>query len=216
MNWKTGKWLVLDTETTGLKPNEGAKIWEIGWAEVEDTSFVGSGRWIINPETLVPSVVRRLTGLDPAELEGKPIFADIANELLAKINSADLIIAYNAKFDKKFFDNEFRASGHSLPDKPWLDPLVWARRLLNTNDHKLVTIAQHFKVSLENAHRAEADAKATALVAIEFVKKPPIDDALPDDLNTMLGNQNVWRDEHEAEFQARRKFHPTSKIKMNK
>ena len=204
MSWKNGKWLVLDTETTGLNVSDGARVWEVGWAEVDKLELGASGRWIIDPGIPVPDIVQKLTRMDPKELEGQPSFADIADKLISKMEVADLVIAYNSPFDRGMLDNEFGLVGKRMPEKLWLDPLVWVRRIKGLGNYKLATMAQHFKVELVGAHRAETDAVATAKIAIEFIKKSPINEIMPDDLSTMANSQNTWRAEHNAERDERR------------
>jgi DNA polymerase III epsilon subunit-like protein len=214
MNWKNAKWLVLDTETTGLKPKEGARVWEIGWAEVSDGKLKSKGVYVLNPGVEVPPEVVKLTKMDPKELEGKSSFAEIADELSSKISAADLVIAYNAPFDKAFFENEYKVAKKSMPSKPWLDPLIWARRIMKSENHKLATVAQNLKVKLdqvhpevkgqetvqstERYHRADYDAAITAKVALEFISKDEIDRVLPDELDEMLSTQSSWDNEQAA------------------
>jgi len=214
MNWKNERWLVLDTETTGLRPSNGARVWEVGWAEVAGMRVVARGRWIVDPGVKIPQKIIDLTGVDPSEIEGQPTFSDIADELSKKINQTTMVVAYNSPFDRGFFENEYRLAGKTLPDQPWVDPLVWSRQLLDTKNHKLITVANHFRVKLENAHRADADAVATANVVIEFLKNNDVDDVLPDDLWMMMRNQEGWRHDQDLEFKARRQRRPASTTKI--
>ena len=114
---------------------------------------------------------------------------------------------------RKFFENEYRIAGKTMPDQPWVDPLIWARQLLSMKDNKLGTIANHFKVSLERAHRADADAVATAQVVIEFLKNHDVDNNMPDDLWMMMRNQEGWRADQDTEWKKQRQRRYSTKVK---
>src|SRR5690625_6655881 len=81
--------IVLDTETTGLDPDEGHRIVEIG--RVELINYVPAGRtrqYYINPERDMPEEAASEHGLTPGVLADTPLFADIAEEVLAFIGDA--------------------------------------------------------------------------------------------------------------------------------
>lgn len=104
--------VVLDTETTGLDP-ETHRIVEIGCVELEGGQ--PSGRMFqryVNPERDVPPESFRVHGLSEAFLADKPVFADIAEELLAFLGDATLVM-HNAEFDVGFLNAEFGRLGRA-------------------------------------------------------------------------------------------------------
>ena len=123
--------IVLDTETTGLKPEEGDRIVEIGCIELRDGMVSGrSFHRYLDPEREVPEAAVRVHGLDAERLRGKPRFAEIAEELLAFLGEARLVI-HNAEFDMGFLNMELASAGRA-PVAAWrvVDTLALARREL--------------------------------------------------------------------------------------
>jgi DNA polymerase-3 subunit epsilon len=101
------KQVVLDTETTGLSPEQGHRVIEIGCIELIDRR--PSGRvfhYYLNPQREVEDAAFKVHGLSNAFLADKPLFADIHQDLLSFIQDAELII-HNAAFDLGFLNAEF-------------------------------------------------------------------------------------------------------------
>lgn len=123
--------IVLDTETTGLKPEEGDRIVEVGCVELQDGMATGrSLHRYLNPERDVPEEAVRVHGLDAERLRGEPRFADIAAELLAFLGEARLVI-HNAEFDVGFLNMELTRLGHApIEASRVVDTLALARREL--------------------------------------------------------------------------------------
>ena len=98
--------IILDTETTGLNPNGGDRLIEIGCIEL--VNRIPSGREFhrfINPEREVPAEAEAIHGLSTAFLSDKPRFADVAGEFLQFI-AQDAIVIHNAAFDIGFLNFE--------------------------------------------------------------------------------------------------------------
>jgi DNA polymerase III subunit epsilon len=107
--------LFLDTETTGVSPDDGHRIVEI--ACVEAVNGVLTGREFhhyLDPDRKVPPEAEAIHGLTTAFLRGKPWFRDIASELIAFVRGATVLI-HHAPFDLAFLDVEFRACGMAAP-----------------------------------------------------------------------------------------------------
>jgi DNA polymerase-3 subunit epsilon len=117
--------IVLDTETTGLDPEDGHRIVEIG--AVELVNHIPTGRTFhqyINPERSMPREALAVHGLDDAFLRDKPLFARVCDPLIAFLSDAPLVI-HNAGFDIAFLNAEFRRLGR---------PLLTMARAVNTLD----------------------------------------------------------------------------------
>ena len=98
--------VVLDTETTGLEPERGHRVIEVGAVEIVDRRLTGSRLQLyIDPQRDIDDAAFEVHGLDAAFLAGKPQFAEVAEEFLGFIKDADLII-HNAPFDISFIDYE--------------------------------------------------------------------------------------------------------------
>ena len=103
--------IVFDTETTGFEPSDGHRIVEIGLVELVDHFPTGEElRFYLNPEREVPIESQRVHGLSNEFLADKPLFADVAEEFLAFIGDAPLVI-HNAAFDIKFINAELARVG---------------------------------------------------------------------------------------------------------
>lgn len=99
--------VVLDTETTGIDPNEGHRIIEIGCVEVIERELTGRNYHVyVNPEREVEAEAITVHGITNEFLADKPKFADIADEFFEFIKGAELVI-HNAAFDIGFMDSEF-------------------------------------------------------------------------------------------------------------
>ncbi len=100
--------IVLDTETTGLEPELDHRIIEIGCVELVNRRPTGrTFHHYLNPERDIDEGALAVHGISRAELAGKPRFAEIAEELLAFISEAELVI-HNAAFDVAFLDAELK------------------------------------------------------------------------------------------------------------
>ena len=100
--------IVLDTETTGLEPDLGHRIIEIGCVELVNRRPTGrTFHHYLNPERDIDEGALAVHGISREELQGKPRFADVAEELLAFISGAELVI-HNAAFDVAFLDAELK------------------------------------------------------------------------------------------------------------
>ena len=105
--------IVMDTETTGLDPESGDRIVEIG--AVELMNHVATGRTFheyINPMRSMPAEAFAVHGLGDEFLSDKPTFDKVAQPFLDFVGDAKLVI-HNAAFDMKFLNAELRPGQHA-------------------------------------------------------------------------------------------------------
>ncbi|MEY2843524.1 MAG: hypothetical protein RI920_1561, partial [Pseudomonadota bacterium] len=103
--------IFLDTETTGLSPDSGDRIIEIGCVEMVNRRLTGKHlHFYINPERPSHEDAVRIHGLTDEFLADKPLFAAVADELLEYLAGAEVII-HNAGFDVGFLNEELRRLG---------------------------------------------------------------------------------------------------------
>ncbi len=103
--------IVLDTETTGLSPESGDRIIEIGCVELVNRRLTGRNvHFYVNPERRNSLDAFKVHGLSDEFLADKPVFAHVADELLEFVREAEVII-HNAAFDVGFLDAELRRIG---------------------------------------------------------------------------------------------------------
>ena len=161
--------IVLDTETTGLRPEEGHRIIEIGAIEIIDRRFTQNDRHIyINPERPIDEGAFKVHGISTQFLSDKPVFADIAEEFLDYIRGAELII-HNAPFDLNFLDHEYRwlNKNHSKINAicEIIDTLVMARKRHAGQRNSLDALCKRYEIN--NTHRQLHGARLDALLLAE-------------------------------------------------
>ena len=169
---------VLDLETTGLHPRQGARIIEIGIVVVDDAGQPRH-RWqtLVDPDG--PPGPTRIHGVDAAMLRGAPHFADIAGNL-AEVLSGRVLVAHNAKFDVGFLDAEFALAGIAWKREPLCTLNMARRRGLPLS---LAACCETFAIVNHGAHHALGDAAATAELLVRLDCEPeevPSPVAFPD------------------------------------
>lgn len=147
--------VVLDTETTGLDPAEGHRIIEIGCVELVNRRLTGNRFHVyLNPERDIDPGAVEVHGLSSEFLADKPRFSDIAEDLLAYIKGAELII-HNAPFDIGFLDHELQRLPSGLASVAEyctvLDTLVLARKKHPGQRNNLDALCKRYNV--DNRHR---------------------------------------------------------------
>jgi len=157
--------VVLDTETTGLEPKQGHRIIEIGALELIDRQLTGRQfHTYVNPEREIDQGALEVHGITEDFLDDKPRFAEIADDLMAFADGAELVI-HNAPFDIGFIDNELSISGHehsSITDvASVLDTLELARDLHPGQRNNLDALCKRYEVdnSSRSLHGALLDAE---------------------------------------------------------
>lgn len=123
--------IVLDTETTGIDPNEGHRLVEIGGVEVINRRLTGRHyHQYINPERNIDADAVAIHGITNERVAHEPVFAQIADEFWEFIKGAELVI-HNAAFDVGFLDHEFNRLNQQRGE-PKLGPIASACRVLDT------------------------------------------------------------------------------------
>ncbi len=160
--------IILDTETTGLEVAQGHRIIEIGCVELVNRRPTGrTFQRYLNPERAIDPGAEAVHGLSGAFLANQPKFADIADDFLAFVSGAELII-HNAPFDVGFVDHEL---GRLPPPQRLLtdcctilDTLALARQLHPGQRNSLDALCKRYGVDNSNRelHGALLDARILA------------------------------------------------------
>lgn len=160
------RFLVLDTETTGLSPREGHRMVEFSVAEVDRGVVVGIWSVLINPERSNDAI--GVNGIADSVLAQADRFEDVVDEVLAWIGLGLPIVAHNASFDRSFVKAEIArvdAALSSMTGVDWICSKQAAQRLLpQLSSHSLQSLAGHLGVQVDCAHRAEHDVRTLAAV----------------------------------------------------
>ncbi|MFM8828076.1 MAG: PolC-type DNA polymerase III [Actinomycetota bacterium] len=160
---------IVDLETTGGAPGSSA-LTEIRAVRVEGLRVTERFSTLVDPECPVPPHITGITGIDDAMVRGQPVI-DVALPAFIAFARDDVLVAHNAPFDLRFLNYERLRLRDGYFTQPWLDTLVLARRLLNgaVPRHDLSTLAAWAGSPVRPAHRALADAEATASVLIALI-----------------------------------------------
>ena len=162
--------IILDTETTGIRVEEGHRIIEIGCVEMIDRKLTGKHfHHYVNPEREVEAGALAIHGITNTFLQDKPGFHLIANELMEFISGAELII-HNAPFDVAFINNELlltRQNWKAITEYcSVIDTLLIARQLHVGQRNNLDALCKRYAIdnSKRDLHGALLDAHLLAHV----------------------------------------------------
>lgn len=164
--------IVLDTETTGLNPDAGDRIVEIGGVELFNHVATGRNFHVhINPQRDMPQEAFAVHGLSTAFLSDKPVFKAVAEDFLAFVGDAKLVI-HNASFDMRFLNAELGWAGlRTLPRTQAIDTLEIAKRRFPGANNTLDALCRRFGVdnSGREKHGALLDSELLAEVYLELM-----------------------------------------------
>src|SRR5699024_7289828 len=146
--------IVLDTETTGLDPDDGHRLVEVAGVEVLNRQLTGRHLHLyVNPGRDSDPEALAIHGLDTAFLSQYPGFEEVADQVIAFVQGAELII-HNAVFDTRLLDAEFKRAGLAALNTHCAkitDSLAHARELHPGKRNSLDALCERYGIS--NAHR---------------------------------------------------------------
>jgi DNA polymerase-3 subunit epsilon len=167
--------IFLDTETTGLSPEAGDRVIEIGCVEMVNRRLTDNNlHFYLNPQRSSHEDALRVHGLTDEFLADKPLFAQVVDDLLAYLKDAEIII-HNASFDIGFLNEELKRVGR--PKFPTFvasvtDSLVLAREMFPGKANSLDALCRRLEVDNTNRtlHGALLDAGLLAEVYIRMTR----------------------------------------------
>ena len=163
--------IFLDTETTGLNAEGGDRIVEIGCVEMVGRRLTGDNRhYYLNPQRSSPPDALRVHGLTDDFLADKPLFGAVAEELMAYLAGAEIVI-HNAAFDIGFLNEELKRCarpGVAAQVAQVTDSLLMAREMFPGKSNSLDALCKRLEVDNSNRtlHGALLDAGLLAEVYI--------------------------------------------------
>lgn len=145
------KYIILDTETTGLEVEQGHRVIEIGAVLLNDRKKSEEHfHSYLNPERLIDEEASKVHGISNQDLEDKPLFQEIAEEFLEFIQGSTLVI-HNADFDVGFLNNELNLVSSKYPKLEEIceviDSLSLAREKFPGQRNSLDALANRFDVT---------------------------------------------------------------------
>ncbi|MFZ3033567.1 MAG: DNA polymerase III subunit epsilon [Parvibaculum sp.] len=164
--------IVLDTETTGLSPQGGDRLVEIGCLEIVNQVTTGEHFHVyINPERDMPEGAFKVHGLSAEFLGDKPRFAEIVDDFMTFIGDAPLVI-HNASFDMGFINHELKMVGRpAIEQARAIDTLLIARKRFPGAQNSLDALCRRFGIDNSNRikHGALLDSELLAEVYLELM-----------------------------------------------
>ena len=163
--------IALDTETTGLDPESGHRIVEIGCVEMIGRIKTGEVFHVyLNPDRDVPEEAFRVHGISTDFLKDKPRFSEKVDEFLRFIGDSQLVI-HNAAFDMKFINAELRkVNKEEIPMSRSIDTVIMARKKFPGSPANLDALCKRFNIDLSarTKHGALLDAELLSDVYLEL------------------------------------------------
>ena len=166
------RYIVLDTETTGLDPDDGHKIIEIGCIEILNRNITNNTfHKYINPNREIDVEASKIHGLTNNFLKDKPVFEEIYQELKEYISNSPIII-HNAPFDIGFLKKEHNTTSATdeFLDNEVIDSLKLARKISPGKKNTLDALCERYSIdnSDRTLHGALLDAKLLAFVYLRM------------------------------------------------
>lgn len=156
------EYVILDTETTGLKPELGDALVEIAGQRVRGGVVIDEFVRVINPGIPCTREAAAVHGLSEEFIfrNGRPL-KEVIPEFVTFCSGATLVGHNIIKFDLEFINNHLRQLGMAPLQHEVIDTCQMARKKLNLANYQLKTLAQHYNVEYSNAHRALRDVEIT-------------------------------------------------------
>lgn len=153
---------VIDFETTGMSPSQGARATEVGIVLLQDGEIVGRFASLMNAGAYVSPFIERLTGISNAMIASAPPAEEVMAQAWRFVGQAPMV-AHNAAFDRRFWQAELARIGLEAAH-PFACTVLLSRRLYSDiATYRLGALAARFELpNTGRAHRALADAETTA------------------------------------------------------
>jgi DNA polymerase-3 subunit alpha (Gram-positive type) len=163
-------YVIYDVETTGLSVTYN-KIIELAGVKMKNGKIIAHFSEFINPHEAIPQQITQLTNITNEMVSQAPEEHEVISRFVEWIGDC-VLVAHNARFDSGFLDAACKRHNILHANNPVVDSLELARWLYpNMKNHRLNTLADKFKVSLENHHRAIDDAQALSEIVFHMLKE---------------------------------------------
>ncbi len=201
--WTEHDVCVFDTETCGLSPEDG--VCDVAAVRFRRGEIVSQFSSLVDPEAPIPEAATAIHGITDADVRNKPSLWSLAPDLF-RVAAGAVPCAYSADFDRDFIRHAISGAGCAAFDpafEQWLDLLVVVRKVdrfeRGKGRHKLESACARRGITIDGAHRALPDAKATGRLLFEMLQRGEI---RPCPLGKLLEYMGRLKRQQEADFQA--------------
>lgn len=172
------RYICFDTETTGLRVGDGHKIIEVGMVEIINNEIKREFHRYINPQRKLEKITTEITNITDEMLVDKPLFSEIANDLISFLEDGNLsetfLVAHNAKFDLSFLNYQLEeAILKNLKSFNVIDTIDIVRRKFPGSKLSLDNLCERYNIDLserkQKGHGALLDAKILADVFLKLI-----------------------------------------------
>ena len=173
------RFVVLDTETTGLNPNNGDRVISLGAVLIENGKIKENKPFyeLVNPNCSVPEDIVNLTGIRDDMVRNKPDFTNVLTRFLPLLENS-VIVGHAVQFDLDFINRHLQRTCGKKLDCKSVDTQLLARYFLpESNDFSLEGLCSLLDIKCESRHHALFDAISTARLLkklIEIIQKEGI------------------------------------------
>ena len=166
-------YVVFDLETTGLYPNSGDTIIEIGAVKIKEGKIIDRYDELVNPEKLLSEEIIKITGINNEMLKEKRDEESCIIDFMKWVGDLPMV-AHNAKFDISFIENALTKYNLDKLKNIVIDTLGLSRYLESSERyHNLATLVKRYNIPWDEDkhHRADYDSEGTALIFDKMLKK---------------------------------------------
>ncbi|GAP00176.1 exonuclease domain-containing protein [Fructobacillus ficulneus] len=168
---KSAAFVIVDLETTNPSVEKGGRIIQIGMTFVKNKKIVEHFDSFVNPGQTIDKKIQQLTHITQKDVRDAPFFEEIAPSLQALLQG-QVFVAHNVNFDYPYLNAEFARVGLPELDLQALDTVQLAQLLYPTAPgYRLSDLTKYLNLPLTQAHRANADAEATAYLMLSLWQK---------------------------------------------
>lgn len=172
MNLSQLSYVIFDFETTGLYPEEGDEIIEIGAVVIENGQISEKTyQTLVNPGRSIPEISTKISGIRDQDVAKSPKIADVIDDFLDFMGSR-IWVAQNAKFDMGFLLKKMHELNKPIRQNVVVDTIGISKILFpyETSHNLDVLMSRMGVLRSGERHRSLDDCRYTAQVLIEFIK----------------------------------------------
>ena len=167
------EYVVFDLETTGLYPNSGDSIIEIGAVKISNGNIIDRYDKLINPRKEISEEIINITGINNEMLKDKIDEETAIKDFMNWVGDLPMV-AHNAKFDISFIENAYLKYNLGEFKNIVIDTLGISRYLESSERyHNLAILVKRYDIpwNEDKHHRADYDSEGTALIFLKMLKK---------------------------------------------